>query len=57
MTDLEWSINRIIDGVNEGSIEHDGWGYCKGCESEYPYQNNKCLVCGQEINNGERNVH
>ena len=47
----------VIDAVNDGSIEHDGWGYCKGCECESPHVNNVCLVCGQGVKDGERNVH
>ena len=53
----EASQGEIFDAVNDGSIEHDGWGYCKGCECESPHVNNVCLVCGQEVNNGKRNVH
>ena len=53
--DDEWAVEEepsqgeIFDAVNDGSIEHDGWGYCRGCESESPHVNNVCLVCGQGV--------
>ena len=53
----EPSQGEIFDAVNDGSIEHDGWGYCKGGECESPHVNNVCLVCGQGVKDGERNVH
>tara|TARA_Y100001963_G_scaffold6746_1_gene8729 strand:- start:208 stop:396 length:189 start_codon:yes stop_codon:yes gene_type:complete len=39
----------IFYGVNDGSIKHDGWGYCEGCECESPHVKNDCLVCGQGV--------
>ena len=50
----EQTQGEIFDGVNDGSIEHDGWGYCKGCECESPHVNNVCLVCGQGVKDGEK---
>jgi len=45
----ELSQAEIFYGVNDGSIEHDGWGYCEGCECESPHVKNDCLVCGQLV--------
>ncbi len=36
----------VYDAVNKGELNHDEWLKCIPCETETPFHDKVCLVCG-----------
>ena len=38
--------DEVYEAVNKGIVDHDKWGVCEPCDTNSPFLNNTCLVCG-----------
>ena len=38
--------DEVYEAVNKGIVDHDKWDVCEPCDTNSPFLNNTCLVCG-----------